>query len=500
MTIRVRRVVAACLGLALVAAGCGGSEPTDTTTPLLPPPGTSYSTSGLVYARSDTIAYGAEATSAPLVAGAAIGFGNATGTSGAGGSYSVAVTTTLVGDYLPVSASSAGYQPAWSPYLTYENARPVNVALYPEVAVTPRPGFVKGADFMDSGGGLQTILSAGRHAMVMDRVRDQDGANLVMSSEHLNVVRFRVATNTVVMTVDPFGVYSREIYQSLVAQAKAHGLKYMMTLALQSYAVGAQPADSVSQAEWRARLQISPTNDVFWEAFFAAFRPLVLERATIARDAGVEYLSFSGLEFLTRTSVARWQALVADIRALGYTGTLVYFWNPRVDQGIPEWNFADPALLRLFDVNGARMATVVARSTGSEVLARAQTRARMRSSVAATLDRMNAFGLPVILLVTVPSVHGGIVDPEFIEPCIAPSCGSTAPLRTRDFQQQADAYQAIAEVINATPTGPGRVAGLITAQFWYYDTYAVNQSAYDKGSNVRGKPAEMVLKWWFQRW
>lgn len=494
------RAVAMALALALPAAGCGGSDPTDTTPSLPPPSGTRYNASGLVYVRSDTIAYAAEATSTPVVTGAAIGFGDATATSGAGGSYSVGVTTTLAGDNLPVSASSAGYQPAWSPYLAYESARPVNIALYPEVTVTPRPGFVKGADFMDSGGGLQTILSAGRHAMVMDRVRDQDGANLVMSTEHLNVVRFRVATNTVVMTADPFGVYSREIYLSLAGQAKAHGLKYMMTLALQSYAVGAEPADSASQAEWKARLQISPTNDAFWEAFFAAFRPLVLERAAVARDAGVEYLSFFGMEFLTRTSVARWQALVADIRALGYTGKIVYFWNPFVDRGNPEWNSANPALRQLFDVNGARMQTVVARSTGSEVLARAQTRARMRSSVSATLDQMNTFGRPVILLVTVPSVHGGIVDPEFIEPCIAPSCGSTAPLRTRDFQQQADAYQAIAEVINATPTGPGRVAGLITAQYWYYDTYTVNQSAYDKNSNVRGKPAEMVLKWWFQRW
>lgn len=494
----------ASVGLVSLSA-CGGSDPTGGGSSTLPPPpaAPAYSTTGTVYARSDTIAYAAEAISGPALAGATIGFGSSSATSGSGGSFSIGTNATLSGDFLDVSAAAAGYQPAWAPYLTYEPARPVNIALYPEVTVTARPGFVKGIDFMDSGGGLRTIYEGGRHAMVMDRVRDQDGANLVMTTEHFGVTRFRVATNSVTLTPDPFGVYSRAVYQNLVTQAKARGLKFMMTLAMAAYATNVpETIDSASNVEWNGRLQIARTNEPFWDAFFAAWTPLLLERATIARDLGVEYLSLGfSMLFVTRTNVSRWQKLIADIRALGYTGKIVYFWEPRVHDGFSEWSSADPALPRLFDLNGARMSTVVARSSATEVLARAQTRARMRSSVTAALNKLSGFGPPVVLLVTVPSVHGGVVDPEFIEPCILSGCNSTAPQRTRDFQQQADAYQAIAEAVNATPTGNGRVMGLITAQYWYFENFTSGGGgAYDKGTNVRGKPAEMVLKWWFNRW
>ena len=42
--------------------------------------------------------------------------------------------------------------------------------------------------------------------------------------------------------------------------------------------------------------------------------------------------------------------------------------------------------------------------------------------------------------------------------------------------------------------------GIISAQYHYFDQYVAGGSHYDKGSNVRGKPAEWVLRWWFQRW
>lgn len=483
---------------------CGGSNLTGGSTPPPPPPAVPvHSTAGTVYTRADGIAYGPEATPSQGLMGAAISFGSASATSGSQGTYSITTSATLNGDFLNVTAAAAGYQPAWAPFLTYEPARPVHLALYPEVPVTVRPGFLKGIDFMDSGGGLRTIYDNGRHAMVMERVRDQDGVNLVMTTEHFGVSRFRVATNEVGLLPDPFGVYSRAVYQNLVSQAKSRGLQFMMNLAMAAYTTNVpQPLDAASHAEWNARFQISRTNEPFWDAFFAAWTPLVLERASIARDLGIEFFGLGfNLDFVTRTDVSRWQKLIADIRALGYAGKITYFWNPQVHTGFPEWSSADPALLRLFDLNGARMSTVVARSSSSEVLAREQTRARMRASVTAALDKLAGFPPAVILLVTVPSVHGGIVDPEFIEPCILAGCNSTAPQRTRDFQQQADAYQAIAEAVNATPTGNGRVMGLITAQYWFYENFTSGgNGAYDKGTNVRGKPAEMVLKWWFNRW
>jgi hypothetical protein len=104
-------------------------------------------------------------------------------------------------------------------------------------------------------------------------------------------------------------------------------------------------------------------------------------------------------------------------------------------------------------------------------------------------------------MMRVPSVFGGVVHPEFIEPCIESACNSLAPLRTRDYQQQADAYQALAEVVNATPMGPGRVMGMITTQYWYFDDFFSNgRSDYSKINSVRGKPAEAVLAYWWKGW
>lgn len=102
-----------------------------------------------------------------------------------------------------------------------------------------------------------------------------------------------------------------------------------------------------------------------------------------------------------------------------------------------------------------------------------------------------------MMMVTVPSVHGGIIRTEYIEPGAG---DPVAAARTRDFGQQADAYQAIAEAVNDSPTGGGRVMGIISTQFHYFDQSLTGNTHDDKGANVRGKPAEWVLGWWFKRW
>jgi hypothetical protein len=112
--------------------------------------------------------------------------------------------------------------------------------------------------------------------------------------------------------------------------------------------------------------------------------------------------------------------------------------------------------------------------------------------------------VPIILRVTTPSVFGGVSYAEYIEPTLG--VPTLAPQRTRDYQQQADVYQGIAEVINGMPTGNGRVMGLLSSGYWYRDdphssgVGATGDAAFDKSANTRGKPAEAVLSSWFQRW
>lgn len=490
------------IALALALAGCSSKDSTGPVTP--PPPPVTRTATGVVYVRSDTIAYGVDATSAPLVAGAQLRFGDATGVSSSGGVLNVSTTYSPPSDYIAVTADATGYQPAQTPYLLYNSTRPIQLALYPAVTAISRPGFVKGFEFFDSGGGLAQFYAAGRHAPVMDLVRTQNSANLVKTMEAFALKRFNIATNTVVMGGDPWGNYSREMYMNLVSQAKARGLQFMMSFEITGFTVGADPLSAADAAEFATRGQIPVANTALWDAYFAAWSALIIDRAKIARDAGVEYIGLGqNLNYLTRLETSRWQKLISDIRATGYTGKIAYFGTVNLDSGLGynEWTSMPAGTRALFDIIGIRWGAVVMRSSASEVLAAEQTRARMRADVTKMLSTMTSFGAPIMILMTTPSVHGAPSKTEFIEPCLDPGCVSVAPSRTLDFQQQADAYQAMAEAINATTTGNGRVMGLISTQYWYFQDFTSNgKSAYDKCSSVRDKPAEAVLRWWFQRW
>lgn len=132
-------------------------------------------------------------------------------------------------------------------------------------------------------------------------------------------------------------------------------------------------------------------------------------------------------------------------------------------------------------------------------------RDEMKAGFRFLLDKTKNYPIPIAFMLGTPSVHGGAVVPEYIEPCLV--CTSVAPARQRDLMQQADVYQALFEVINSTPaSGPGSVAGVLSWGYWFADkplewpsndgtfTFAM---AYDKSASIRGKPAETVVRWWF---
>ena len=126
----------------------------------------------------------------------------------------------------------------------------------------------------------------------------------------------------------------------------------------------------------------------------------------------------------------------------------------------------------------------------------------MRSGIKQILDELVTLPLPVYVSLAPGSIHGGASTVGSPEPCL--QCPTTAPQLTRDYLQQADVYQAFAEVVNGTPMGNGRVAGLMSWGYVWNDNLiefeAYGRSAFDKAASVRGKPAESVLKWWFARW
>ena len=452
--------------------------------------------------RSDAIAYQPDFAPTSGLANAQVGLGGVTAATSANGAFTIKTSITPSTDATMLNASFTGYMPAWYPWFQSDTTQPIPLGVYPEVQAVARPGFMKGVIMMDDGGVTVTMYSTGRFASTLDRIKNTVSANLASHVDAFWVTRFDPATNTVTMGPDGWGLGTKTFYESVVGMAHVRGLQFMMMLTIGS----AYPGDSALNANWGAKLSIPKTNEAFWDVFFAAWRPLVLERAAVARDLGVEYLGLGhNLLWLSRTSPSRWRSLIQAIRDLGYTGKIVYFTQTRFDAAFNEIQADDPSFPSLFDAIGFTINNDVFKTTPAEVLDRAQTRARIRASVATFLDSQAALSVPMILMVATPSVFGGVSNNEYIEPTLGTGSNSLAPLRTRDYQQQADSYQAIAEAVNATPTGSGHVIGLMTWGYWYTDNpttsgFKPNDAAFDKSANIRGKPAESVLNWWFKRW
>ncbi|MCY3877509.1 MAG: hypothetical protein OXF88_24865 [Rhodobacteraceae bacterium] len=200
-----------------------------------------------------------------------------------------------------------------------------------------------------------------------------------------------------------------------------------------------------------------------------------------------------------------WENLIGDIRAAGYTGELGYFghlnvdsgWNPfekikhvRGDQGLKNF-------LALFDFFGINIQDAI---KGKGQKRNAQSRRAMRQGLKSTFSQFKKYNKPFHVTIITPNIHGGVVTGEYIEPCCLEV--SLDPKRPRDIEQQADMYQAVAEVIN--DPNYAFIRGLNSWGYHLRDDLSKslrkNDSAYDKSANVRGKPAEKVLAFWFEVW
>jgi hypothetical protein len=255
---------------------------------------------------------------------------------------------------------------------------------------------------------------------------------------------------------------------------------------------------------------VPPTQTAFWDSWFAAYEPIVVQYATIARNLNIESLALAhNLGYLSRLSAARWERLVSAIRATGYRGSLVYFGLTNPAHMYWESDFFNSGehagspteFMRLFDYIGVSIVHVVPRRSPSEQLPAAQSRAALREALAATIARTATAPVPIILMISTPATHDGATEDVYIEPHLPVS--DIANTKTLDLHQQADVYQAAFEVINGTPTGNGRVAGLISWGYHFKDDYDdgiyVGQLAMDKAANIRSKPAEAIARWWFDQ-
>ena len=461
------------------------------------------SVNGIVYERLDTEAYASDFLPTAGLSAASVTLRTRDVSTQTSGVFELKVEPFSKPETDDLRVEAAGYVSGNWPWLDRDTASPQSLGVYRNASVTARRGFVGGIIPHDVGGWYVDTYRDGLFPPTMQRGKDYAGANLVTLVDTIEVTEIDVPSAKVKMAGAPPwpnkfhpNISAREIYTDLTNNARQRNLNLM--LMIQIY-----PDVPVIDSYFKSLPLLSKSSTEFFDAWFSAMKPLVVERAVIARDLRMEYLVI-GLNHYFLNSFAsyqNWQSLVSAIRSTGYTGKIGVFGGSFDDR---QYSHDRADMLKfnsLFDFLGLSFYDIVKPSFDGEMLARAQSRQRMRDDIRRALDRHKDFAQPLMVLMGTPSVFGGAVVPEYIEPCLP--CTSIAPSRIKDFQQQADAYQAMFEVINERPVGAGQVMGLLTWGYHYRDDPTrlrsfedPNLQAYDKSGSVRGKPAESVMKHW----
>lgn len=478
----------------LAACGGGGSDspaPVAPPPPAPPPPPQSYQAAGAAYTRDANVAYPPDFVPPTGLANAQVTFGPASTTTNATGSFSLRSTFTLGVDYIPISATAPGHAATWQPWTPPDSARPIPLALYPERPVTPRPGFIKSIIFSDGGGNIPGWFAAGHVPTTVARVRDVVHGN-AMSYVVTLVVRSYDANAPLFEAVDDPNTNHAVTFPAVSAAIQAAGLQRILRIIVFSPTLEQNPSG------------VPLSNTAFWDVVFARVEAFVLKRTREAQEAGFDHVVIDLPAYMSRAGTARLRPIYEGARATGFRGKLFAGFHANFSRApVPHRHYAavDDEFWKLVDGAVVYVGNVVARAPG-EVgnLPRAQSRASMRAGIRVLLDELAQLPVPVILELAPPSVHGGASVGENVEQLFRQL--------VRDYQQQADVFQAAAEEIDVRPAGPGpgRVIGL---QSWGYlwnenlrefEYWGRPLDAWDKFPTVRGKPAESVLRWWFDRW
>lgn len=482
------------LPFAVCLTSCSAGESSTTAPPLpppQPPPAISYRAAGLVYARDSSVAYAPQfLPTTGVVSGTQVTFSTTSATTTATGTFDLRASFTLGVDYVPLTVTAPGYAPSWSPWTPPDSSAVIPVGLYPERSVTPRPGFIKSVVVTDGGGNVPGWFAAGALPTTAERIKQQVHANSMSFVSVLKIASYDATTSSFIANPDPEFDFPT-VFSTFESSARSRGLSRMLRLIVFSPTLAQNPSS------------VPYSNTAFWNVVFARVQEFAVQRAQVAQAAGVEYLVLALPLYMWSGGTARLKPLIEAVRRTGYTGQIFAAFHANLSrEPLPHRHYAvvDSTFWSLVDGAVVYAGQVVARAPGQTgPLPRAQSRASMRAGIRLLIDELKALPVPVILELSTPSVHGGASVLEDFE------LGFRS--LTRDYQQQADVYQAAAEEIESSPIGPGpgRIIGLQTWSYLWNENlrefeYWGRPEAWDKYSTIRGKPAEAVLRWWFDRW
>jgi hypothetical protein len=467
-----------------------------TTTTKAQPPAT---VTGLIYKRDAATSFAVNAAPTALaLSGATVTIEQDKLVTDASGSFSF---TTLAPGFHTIIITKDGYIPnkvSW----TFESGKSYafNIGLYQApTAVFSKTNFTRGVISWDAGGWLiDYYYKRGLFPPTYSAAAQNAGASLVTVSDPVFIKSADI--NKVVMsTVSNSGSYWRMMneteYAALVKDAHSKGLQFMLWLGV--FDIGDTP---YYQIVWKDGAR----ENSFWDSWFSEYEKYSVQYAAMAEKLGIEYVNLGhDMGYATGSSrydigandcLARWKHLVNAIRSV-YHGKVTYFGGTAVADATHSYyedNDYPQGFTKLFDALGINVQSVSPKFN--------PTLAELKTNLGKLFDRYIDWECPVFVMVRTPSVDGGTSFENYIEPLLV--VNHEADKHAMNLLQQADMYEAIFELINQRSVGNGQIMGVFPWGYNYLDDYlnVPNQKdgamAMDKSGNIRGKPAEAVLKYW----
>ncbi len=327
------------------------------------------------------------------------------------------------------------------------------------------------------------------------------GSNNVVYADSAIIKTMDVDAKSVVLTGKYFP--PDQVILDMGNLARSRGMDFTVMM-------GIYPGDTLGNDTWTvpkfgAAISKLSDNDPFWNAWFNAYKSILIERAVLAQRAGAtRFVIGFNMDYMVTKGNSRWVELIQAVRAAGFTGKISYFsmtsgsYNGLL--GISDINQRN-AFIKLFDEIGLSIYNPIILDN-SEALTAAHPRTRIIKDIKKHISLVSATKVPVFLMIGTPSIHTGLISSDYIESGL--SC-SEFNHKTRDYQAQADIYQSAAEIVNEQSSdGSGIVKGIFSWGYHYIDNpkKGANSSdnCYDFSASIRNKPAEAVLSYWFKGW
>lgn len=462
------------------------------TPPIVTP---SVTISGFVYLRDASTSYDLNLTTATTKLNCdSISLKDANGTCSDAGTYNLTLTTP---NYDPIVVTKTAYIPM--EYTVWGEAnQTVPIGLYTAPTVGSKPTFMKGMVFLDLG----NTYPFSYWEQVIDEPKSRLNADLV-SYVYNSFNNGCSTTNHTVSISSAHPLYpdwrmpTESELAPLVAKVHAAGMQFNLWLDLVNVDTCNGTIDS-----WDAN------DTAFWDTWFSEYDTLLKQRAQVAKNLGIEWLTLGhNFAYASEKNATRWATIINDIKAVypavkvsyfggtDFSGASPYFESDNYNRGANQAAFAN-----LFDAIGYMVNTVSKTQNPSQNA--------IKTSFEAIESKASSFSVPVWVSPATPSTTKGASDPTFMEPEL--NSNDIALSYTTDFYQQADVYEALFEVINASSGGNGHIMGVLPWGYHLKNNYRdsgtesnsnpnTGNLILDRTANIRGKPAESLVKWWYSQ-